>query len=94
MINKICQVIDGEYVCDIDISVEEWKALLMNEKVFDSKSIEALKKWYIEPNHSCTCFDIGKKYKQHSMSANGVINGSVVEFKKSLADLKLKGSAI
>ncbi|GKM14956.1 hypothetical protein NUBL21995_50050 [Klebsiella pneumoniae] len=37
MINKICQVIDGEYVCDIDISVEEWKALLMNEKVFDSK---------------------------------------------------------
>lgn len=43
VINKICQVIDGEYVCDIDISVEEWKALLMNEKVFDSKSIEALK---------------------------------------------------
>lgn len=67
VINKICQVIDGEYVCDIDISVEEWKALLMNEKVFDSKSIEALKKWYIEPNHSCTCFDIGKKYEQHSM---------------------------
>lgn len=43
MIKKICQVIDGEYVCDIDISVEEWKILLMNEKVFDSKSIAALK---------------------------------------------------
>ena len=25
MIEKICEVIDGEYVCDIDISVEEWK---------------------------------------------------------------------
>ncbi|EOC7161708.1 HNH endonuclease, partial [Klebsiella pneumoniae] len=31
VINKICQVIDGEYVCDIDISVEEWKALLMGD---------------------------------------------------------------
>lgn len=60
VIKKICQVIDGEYVCDIDISVEEWKILLMNEKVFDSKSIAALKKWFIEPSHSCTCFDIGK----------------------------------
>jgi 5-methylcytosine-specific restriction protein A len=37
VINKICQVIDGEYVCDIDISVEEWKALLMNEKVLTLK---------------------------------------------------------
>ena len=27
MIEKICEVIDGEYVCDIDISVEEWKIL-------------------------------------------------------------------
>ncbi len=29
MIEKICEVIDGEYVCDIDISVEEWKILLV-----------------------------------------------------------------
>ena len=91
VINKICQVIDGEYVCDIDISVEEWKALLMNEKVFDSKSIEALKKWYIEPNHSCTCFDIGKKYEQHSMSANGVINGLGGRVKKELGRIEVKG---
>ena len=91
VINKICQVIDGEYVCDIDISVEEWKALLMNEKVFDSKSIEALKKWYIEPNHSCTCFDIGKKYEQHSMSANGVINGLGGRVQKELGRFEVKG---
>lgn len=43
MIKKICEVIDGEYVCDIDISVEEWKTLLTNDKVFDTKSIAALK---------------------------------------------------
>ncbi|SLQ83779.1 HNH endonuclease [Klebsiella pneumoniae] len=51
------------------LSVEEWKILLRDKKVFDDKSIAALKKWFIEPDHSCTCFDIGKKYDLHSMSA-------------------------
>ena len=70
MIEKICEVIDGEYVCDIDISVEEWKILLRDKKVFDDKSIAALKKWFIEPDHSCTCFDIGKKYALLAESIN------------------------
>ncbi|HCQ8454894.1 TPA: HNH endonuclease [Klebsiella oxytoca] len=91
MIEKICEVIDGEYICDIDISVEEWKKLLKNEKVFDEKSIEALKKWFIEPLHSCTCFDIGKKYELHSMSANGVINGLGGRVQKELGRFEVKG---
>lgn len=91
MIKKICQVIDGEYVCDIDISVEEWKFLLVNERVFDEKSIAALKKWFIEPNHSCTCFDIGKKYDLHSMSANGVINGLGGRVQKELGRFEVEG---
>lgn len=91
VIKKICEVIDGEYVCDIDISVEEWKTLLTNDKVFDTKSIAALKKWFIEPNHSCTCFDIGKKYDLHSMSANGVINGLGGRVQKELGRFEVKG---
>ena len=91
MIEKICEVIDGEYICDIDISVEEWKILLKNKKVFDEKSIAALKKWFIEPNHSCTCFDIGKKYDLHSMSANGVINGLGGRVQKELGRFEVKG---
>lgn len=91
MFKKICEVIDGEYVCDIDISVEEWKILLTNEKVFDTKSIAALKKWFIEPDHSCTCFDIGKKYDLHSMSANGVINGLGGRVQKELGRFEVKG---
>ncbi|CAH4022349.1 MULTISPECIES: HNH endonuclease [Enterobacter] len=91
MIEKICEVIDGEYICDIDISVEEWKILLKNKKVFDEKSIAALKKWFIEPNHSCTCFDIGKKYGLHSMSANGVINGLGGRVQKELGRFEVKG---
>ncbi|QXB95978.1 HNH endonuclease signature motif containing protein [Aeromonas sp. FDAARGOS 1406] len=91
MIEKICRVIDGEYICDIDISVDEWKGLLNNPKVFDEKSIAALKKWFIEPNHSCTCFDIGKKYDLHSMSANGVINGLGGRVQKELGRFEVKG---
>ncbi|EMK0352891.1 HNH endonuclease, partial [Citrobacter amalonaticus] len=91
MIEKICEVIDGEYVCDIDISVEEWKILLRDKKVFDDKSIAALKKWFIEPDHSCTCFDIGKKYDLHSMSANGVINGLGGRVQKQLGRFEVKG---
>lgn len=91
MIEKICEVIDGEYICDIDISVEEWKILLKNKKVFDEKSIAALKKWFIEPNHSCTCFDIGKKYDLHSMSAKEGANKQVIS---SQADSLIKISRI
>lgn len=91
MIEKICEVIDGEYVCDIDISVEEWKILLRDKKVFNDKSIAALKKWFIEPDHSCTCFDIGKKYDLHSMSANGVINGLGGRVQKQLGRFEVKG---
>ena len=43
MIEKICEVIDGEYVCDIDISVEEWKILLRDKKVFDDKKYCSVK---------------------------------------------------
>jgi 5-methylcytosine-specific restriction protein A len=28
MVEKICEIIDDEYCCDIDITVEEWKELL------------------------------------------------------------------
>lgn len=73
MVEKICEVINGEYCCDIDITIDEWKQLLTNTKIFDDKSKEAIRKWYIEPGHSATCGDIGKKYNEHSMSANGII---------------------
>jgi len=86
-----CEIIDGEYVCDIDITVAEWRSLLRNPAVFDEKSKEALKKWYIEPNHSATCFDIGVKYNLHSMSANGVINGLGGRVQKELGRFEVEG---
>lgn len=91
MIEKRCELIDGQYVCDIDISKEEWISLLGNSKVFDEKSIEALKKWYIEPDHSATCYDIGAKYGLHSMSANGVVNGLGGRVQKELGRFIVQG---
>jgi 5-methylcytosine-specific restriction enzyme A len=91
MIEKICEIINGEYCCDIDITVEEWKQLLVNPKVFDDKSKEAIKKWYIEPGYSASCSFIGQKYNEHSMSANGIINGLAGRVQKELGRFVVKG---
>ena len=91
MIEKICEIIDDEYCCDIDITVEEWKQLLINSKVFDDKSKEAIRKWYIEPGYSASCSYIGKKYNEHSMSANGIINGLAGRAQKELGRFVVKG---
>lgn len=91
MIKKICEIIDGEYRCDIDITTEEWKQLLVNPKVFDDKSKEAIRKWYIEPGYSATCGYIGKKYNEHSMSANGIINGLAGRVQKELGRFVVNG---
>ncbi len=91
MIEKICEIIDDEYCCDIDITVEEWKQLLINPKVFDDKSKEAIRKWYIEPGYSASCSYIGKKYNEHSMSANGIINGLAGRAQKELGRFVVKG---
>lgn len=91
MTEKICEIIDGEYRCDIDITTEEWKQLLVNPKVFDDKSKEAIRKWYIEPGYSATCGYIGKKYNEHSMSANGIINGLAGRVQKELGRFVVNG---
>lgn len=91
MIEKTCEIINDEYSCDIDITIEEWKHLLTNPTVFDDKSKEAIKKWYTEPRYSATCGYIGKKYSEHSMSANGIINGLAGRVQKELGRFVVKG---
>lgn len=44
MTEKICEIIDGEYRCNIDITTKERERLLVNPKVFDDKSKEAIRK--------------------------------------------------
>jgi 5-methylcytosine-specific restriction protein A len=42
---------DGRYEADIDISVEEWKSMLQNPKIFDKASLDMVFKWYYEIDH-------------------------------------------
>ena len=42
---------DGIYEADIDITVEEWKAMLQNPKIFDEKYLDMVRKWYYEVDH-------------------------------------------
>ncbi|HEY8890755.1 MAG TPA: HNH endonuclease [Clostridium sp.] len=91
MIEKICEIINDEYCCNIDITIEEWKQLLTNPAVFDDKSKEAIKKWYLEPRYSASCSYIGEKYNKHSMSANGIINGLAGRVQKELGRFVVKG---
>ncbi|PEL08418.1 hypothetical protein [Bacillus sp. AFS017336] len=62
-----------EYVCDIDITVEEWKILLRNDEVFNEKRIETIKKWYNETGHKGTCTEIGMKYGMTPDSLRSII---------------------
>jgi MoxR-like ATPase len=53
---------DDNYICDIDISVEEWKKILQNEILMSDTYKDALIKFYNEPEHKSTCKALEKKY--------------------------------
>ena len=54
---------NGEYLCDIDISSDEWKSILQDENLLNDNYKDALIKFYSEPNHKSTCKALGDKYK-------------------------------
>jgi 5-methylcytosine-specific restriction enzyme A len=53
---------DGIYEADIDISVEEWKSMLQNPKIFGEKYLDMVRKWYYEIDHQATTQAIMAKY--------------------------------
>lgn len=63
----------GEYLCDIDISVDEWKAILQDENLLNDNYKDALIKFYTEPDHKSTCKALGEKYNVSPQSFNGTI---------------------
>lgn len=42
---------NGKYHADIDISVEEWKEMLLNKKIFYPSALSMILSWYRKPNH-------------------------------------------
>ncbi|AKB61267.1 HNH endonuclease [Methanosarcina mazei] len=53
---------DGRYEADIDITVEEWKSMLQNPKIFGPKYLDMILKWYYEIDHRATSQAIMAKY--------------------------------
>lgn len=80
MITKKMVVQNGEYVCDIDISVEEWKQILQDEKVMNDNYFDVLLKFYFEPEHKSTCRALSEKYNKPS----SFFNGSITKFSEAV----------
>ncbi len=70
---------DGVYTLDgFNVSVENWKEMLQNTRVFDDKSLEMVKQWYYEENHASSSKRVIAKYYHHellSTSYNDIVVG-------------------
>lgn len=67
---------DGIYSAPIDISVDEWKAMLQQETVFDDVSKEMVIAWYHQPFHQATSKEVMYcKGLKGRTPYNGIVRG-------------------
>ncbi len=83
---------NGEYLCDIDISVEEWKIILQDENLLNDNYKDALIKFYTEPDHKSTCKALGEKYNVSPQSFNGTITNFAKAVQKKLNRFEIIGT--
>jgi len=74
----------GKYICDIDISVEEWKSILQDKTLMNDNYKDVLIKFHSEPNHKATCKELGIKYDASPQSFNGTITNFAKAVQKKL----------
>lgn len=48
-----------EYAEEINITSEQWKALLQDPNIFLEKDLELVKRFYAADNHATTCYNLG-----------------------------------
>jgi 5-methylcytosine-specific restriction enzyme B len=83
---------NGEYLCDIDISVDEWKTILQDENLLTDNYKDALIKFYTEPNHKSTCKALGEKYNVSPQSFNGTVTNFAKAVQKKLNRFEIIGT--
>jgi len=83
---------NGEYLCDIDISTDEWKTILQDENLLNGNYKDALIKFHSEPNHKSTCKALGDKYNVSPQSFNGTITNFAKAVQKKLNRLEIIGT--
>lgn len=86
---KKVTILDGEYQCNVDVSVDEWKEILQ-DKNFE-RYLDALIKFYSEPNHESTCKALGKKHNISPQSFNGTITNFAKAVQKKLNRFEIIG---
>lgn len=94
MEQRYLRYFDGRYEADIDISVEEWKSMLQNSKVFDKASIDMVLKWYYEMDHRATTQAIMARYPSNLKKSpyNGIVKGLTQRILKHLNRFEVIGT--
>ena len=83
---------DSEYLCDIDITVQEWEEILQNKTVFTENYKDVLLKFYSEPHHKSTCKALGEKYNINPQTLNATILNFAKAVQKKLNRFKIIGT--
>lgn len=83
---------DGEYQCDIDVTVEEWKKILQDKTIMNKNYVDVLLKFYSEPEHKSTCKELGIKYDKSPQSFNSTITNFAKAVKKKLNRFEVIGT--
>ena len=75
---KQLRLVNGRYLVEIGITVEEWKEMLLNDKIFYDVAKDMIRKWYLCPNYEATHNEIMKKYPEDYPDGKGApFNGIV-----------------
>ncbi len=77
MEQRYVRIVDGRYEADIDITVEEWKSMLKNPKIFGEKYLDMILKWYNEIDHQASTQAVMEKYPSNLKGSpyNGYVIG-------------------
>lgn len=68
---------DGVYSVDIDITVSEWKEMLINPDIFTESSLNMIKYWYSQTDYMATSKEIMTKFNIELKGTpfNGIVIG-------------------
>jgi 5-methylcytosine-specific restriction enzyme A len=84
------------YSAKIDITIKEWKNMLLDENIFNRESLDMVVKWYAQINHQATTKEImniySDEYINHkSPPFNGIVVGLATRVIKHLKRFEVLG---
>ena len=92
MVRQQVTVQNGEYFCDIDITVEEWKTILTDKKLMSPTRKNILAYIYTEPGHKSTCKALSEKYGESPQHFNSNIMHFAKKVQKRLNRFEVFGT--